>query len=230
MELFNDTSAPWHNAAVESPSFVVTGLQTIVTTWKFFDDEMAFVLKYTGTFNDYPCYIADVKARYKKAMPDLTGSGTLPDDPWVISDELSWVSITVSAITVDIKPGSCPNPINVDSKGVIPVAISGIGFHPARINPRTITLEGVPPLRWAWEDVTTPFRPCIDEQDAYECTDAGPDGRVDLTLKFDTQAVIAALGPVNDGDVLTLYLDCELRDGTSISGGDVVLIRKKGKK
>ena len=119
LELFNDTSAPWHNAADTSFSFVATGQRTIVTTWKFFDDEMAFVLKYTGTFNDYPCYIADVKARYKKAMPDLTGSGTLPDDPWVISDELSWVSITVSAITVDIKPGSCPNPINVDSKGVI---------------------------------------------------------------------------------------------------------------
>lgn len=200
-----------------------------VTTWKFVDDEMAFLLNYTGTFDDYPCHIAGVKARYSKAMSDLTRSGILPDDPWVISNELCWVRISVSAITLDIEPGSCPNPMNVNGKGVIPVAVSGIGFHPSRINLRTITLEGVPPLRWAWEDMTTPFRPCIDEQDTYECTDAGPDGRVDLILKFDTQAVVAALGPVNDGDLMTLYLDFELRDGTSVSGRDVVLIRKKGK-
>lgn len=39
---------------------------------------------------------------------------------------------------------------------------------------------------------------------ALACTDLGPDGFNDLTLKFDTQELIQALGDVEDGEVVFL--------------------------
>lgn len=133
-------------------------------------------------------------------------------------------------VPVDIKPTSCPNPLNVKSKGVLPVAILGTAdFNVSDVDPSTVTLEGVSPLRWNLEDVATPFEPVVGREAADDCTTAGPDGFVDLTFKFDTQAVVDALGPVNDGDVLVLSLEGELTDGTNFSGEDVVEIKKKGK-
>jgi len=123
-------------------------------------------------------------------------------------------------VNVDIKPMSWPNPLNVNSMGVLPVAILGTeDFDVTQIDPATILLEGVAPLRWAVEDVGTPGDPL-----------AGPDGIMDLSLKFDTQAIVAALGAVNDGDEMVLQLTGNLKpefDGTSIVGEDVVRIIKK---
>ncbi len=45
----------------------------------------------------------------------------------------------------------------------------------------------------------------------------------------DAQAIVAALGAVNDGDVLVLILTGELLDGTPIEGQDVVWIKQKSK-
>ncbi len=58
--------------------------------------------------------------------------------------------------------------------------------------------------------------------------EGGTDAFVDLTLKFDRQEIVAALGVFNDGDVVTLTLTGELQDGTTFGGEDVVVIKKKG--
>ncbi len=135
-----------------------------------------------------------------------------------------------STVAADIKPGGCPNPINVGSKGVLPVAILGTDrLNVEDIDPQSVTLVGVSPLRWSHEDVATPYMPLTGKTEANQCNALGPDGYTDLTLKFDTQAVVAALGAVNDGDVLTLHLTGTLRNGTPVSGEDVVTIIKKGK-
>ena len=69
--------------------------------------------------------------------------------------------------------------------------------------------------------------PVSDGQDNCDCTTEGPDGCDDLTLKFDTQDIVAALGSVIDGEVLELTLTGELLDGTPIEGqGWVVVIFK----
>ena len=126
-------------------------------------------------------------------------------------------------VYVDIKPMSCSNPLNVDSKGVLPVAILGTAdFDVTQIDPATVLLHGVAPLRSALEDVAA---------SSYDCTE-GPDGYLDLTLKFNTQEVVDALcaaNVVNDGEWWVLPLMGELEDGTEIVGGDVVFILKKGK-
>ena len=48
------------------------------------------------------------------------------------------------SVPVDIKPGGCPNPLNVGSQGVLPVAILGTSdLDVTTIKPETVTLNGV---------------------------------------------------------------------------------------
>ena len=129
-------------------------------------------------------------------------------------------------VDVDIKPQSCPNPLNVKSKGKLPIAILGTSsFDVTEINLETITLAGVSHVNDGLEDVATPFNGDIEDCD--DCTEEGADGFVDLTLKFQTQDIVTAIGDVDDGDCLTLTLEGELLDGTPIVGEDIVLIKKK---
>jgi hypothetical protein len=52
-------------------------------------------------------------------------------------------------VPLDIHPTSCPNPINFMSRGVVPAAILGTdNFDVSQIDPSTVMLEGVSPIRW----------------------------------------------------------------------------------
>lgn len=61
-----------------------------------------------------------------------------------------------------------------------------------------------------------------------ECNDLSPDGVIDWTAKFDKVAIIAALGEVSDGEVVTLTISGQLLDGTPFEGADCVVIRAGG--
>ncbi|UCC32852.1 MAG: hypothetical protein JSW53_03360, partial [Candidatus Bathyarchaeota archaeon] len=94
-------------------------------------------------------------------------------DEW--GDELlgtEWALLTLQKVTiipvisvyVDVKPASWPNPLQLEIKGVLPVAICGTeDFDVTTVDPETVqlTLEGlgvgVAPLRWSYEDVATPY-------------------------------------------------------------------------
>jgi hypothetical protein len=138
------------------------------------------------------------------------------------------------AVPLDIKPRSCPNPLNVKSKGVLPVAILGTDdLDVTQVDPASVRLVGVAPLRWALEDVATPNEPFLGRKGARDCNRLGADGHRDLTLKFSAREVIAALGEVDDGDILVLELTGNLKEdsgGTPVVGEDVVRILVKGKK
>jgi hypothetical protein len=174
--------------------------------------------------------------------------GSWPDDPWGGGRALStaWALLTLERavpeflieVPVDIKPTSCPNPLNVGKKGVLPVAILGTDeFDVTQIDPASVRLivpedpeQPVAPLRWAFEDVATPYEPYLGKEGAYDCHELGPDGYGDLTLKFKAQEVVAVLGEVVDRDVLVLQIVGHLKEefgGTPILGEDVVLILKK---
>lgn len=134
----------------------------------------------------------------------------------------------ISSILLDIKPQACPNPLNVKSKGVLPVAVLGSeDFDVSTIDLESITLAGVAPIRSDVGDVSTPV---LDKQDECDCTTEGEDGFDDLTLKFDIQEIVAALGEVTDGEELILTLTGELLDGTSLEGEDCVVVLSKGGK
>ena len=134
------------------------------------------------------------------------------------------------SVNVDIKPQSCPNPCNVNSKGVITVAILGTpDFDVTQVDPTAVRLEDqVAPLRWNFEDVSTPAA----NVDPYTCTTEGPDGFMDLVLKFKTQEIVEAMnGDVSDGDIIFLTLTGRLLreyNGSPFAGRDwVVIIKKK---
>lgn len=140
----------------------------------------------------------------------------------------------VDPVFVDIKPGSLRNPLNLRSRGVLPVAILGTeSLDVATIDPFTIALtcdgtgEGVLPIlpiRWRYADVATPFEG--EMADGYE---TGPDGYMDLTLKFKTQEVVEEIGEVSDGDEVFLTISGCFLDGAKFEGEDFVTILKKGK-
>ncbi|MHC4624411.1 MAG: PASTA domain-containing protein, partial [Planctomycetota bacterium] len=128
----------------------------------------------------------------------------------------------VIPVNVDIKPGSCPNPLNVRSQGVIPVAVLGAeDFDVNDIDPASVELAGVGAIRSSYEDVAAPV---VDGNEC-DCTGEGPDGYVDLTLKFKTQRVVMAIADMAEPDAqLTLTLTGVLRDGTPIEGVDCMII------
>ncbi len=70
----------------------------------------------------------------------------------------SLFSIIAKAQTnFDIKPGSCPNPLNVKSNGVLPVAILGTAtFDVNDIDVSTLEINGVSPIKSSIEDVAAP--------------------------------------------------------------------------
>jgi len=157
------------------------------------------------------------------------------DDPilateWALLTKQKVVVIPGISVYVDIKPGSFPNPLNLKSQGLIPVAICGTAdFDVTTIDPQTIRLtregveDGVAPIRWSYEDVATPYtgEPCGGHE-------LGGDGYLDLTLKFKTQELVATLGlNAFKGEVIVLILTGNLKEehgGTPIRGQDCVWI------
>lgn len=134
----------------------------------------------------------------------------------------------ITYVDFDVHPTSWPNPINTNSKGKTPAAILGTEvFDVMTIDPATLYLElpdgMVYPLTWAYEDVTAPAG------NEWECNDTeeGPDGYMDLTLKFSTPELVTALGDVNDGDVLVIVIKGETMDGENLEGDDCILIIDK---
>jgi hypothetical protein len=139
-------------------------------------------------------------------------------------------------VKMDIKPGSCPNPLNLKSKGVLPVAILGSkDFNVKDIDPATIVLsrEGIPggvaPLRYNYADVATPFA-----GELCDCNSLYGDGYKDLTLKFKKTEVISELLLAEvAGQTIPLTITFSLKEdkgGTDYSAEDCLKILEKKQK
>jgi hypothetical protein len=109
------------------------------------------------------------------------------------------------------------------------VAILGIeDFDVTTIDPESILLEGITPIRWSYEDVATPL---VGE--LCDCHELNGDGYMDLTLKFDSEELVDALG-LEDfaGETIPLTITGNLweEEGeTQIKGQDCVWVLDKGK-
>jgi hypothetical protein len=128
----------------------------------------------------------------------------------------------------DIKPTSCPNPVNRDSKGVIPMAILGSDdFDVGDIDRSTINIEGISPVKTGYEDVATPYEPGPDGLvDQMNCTTEGPDGYTDLIMHFKTSEIATLLEGLNKKDVFVLTIQGEMEDGRVFRGEDIIVIVK----
>jgi virginiamycin B lyase len=90
------------------------------------------------------------------------------------------------SVSIDVKPGSCANPVSVRSRGVLPAAIVGTwAFDVTTIAAETVRLNGVAPVRWSLDDVTA--------ASPADCEGTELDGYQDLALKFPTPAIVAAM-------------------------------------
>jgi hypothetical protein len=150
---------------------------------------------------------------------------------WTATDQsgnANWdyqvITVLPKPITVDIKPGSCPNPLNVKSKGVLPVAILGNeSFYVTEVDPETLRLV----------NESAPFDVPNETQIAprWSYNDVNKDGWVDLISHFKAQDVMAICPTlVPDGDDLVLKLKGDLLSvfgSVPIEGADTVVVLNK---
>jgi len=141
----------------------------------------------------------------------------------------------VAVSELDIKPGSCPNPFNRKlfeftagtnprRGGVSPVAVLGSDdFDVSEIDVSTMRLEGVAPLMSGGEPKVEDVATALDDNSDCACTDEGPDGFIDLKIKFPAQEIAAAvpMGVRREQRVLTLT--GVLLDGTPFEANDCVV-------
>jgi hypothetical protein len=129
-------------------------------------------------------------------------------------------------INIDIKPGSCPNPLNTNTrgKGKIPMAILGTeDFDVSDIDPDSISIAGtVLPVRTpVIEDIGTPF-----DGAECECHELEGDGSNDLVIHFSRREIILALGlnQMELGTVVPITLEGSLFDGRLFTATDCVTL------
>jgi hypothetical protein len=152
-----------------------------------------------------------------------------PEIPSLSSDPVFFVAAIEgnalgAGVAFDLKPGSCDNTLNTKSRGMLTAAILGTPtLNVSTIDPASIRLAGVAPVRWSIEDVGRPG----------SCA-AGPDGIPDLVLRFNTQKVVQALqasmGTLRDGQSIVLPLEGRFKNGTLFVGEDVVRLQVPGGK
>ena len=106
------------------------------------------------------------------------------------------------AVTIDIKPGGDINPVNTNSRGVIPVAILGSDRLPAAD-------IDVPTIRFGTDNVAP-----AGERGGYE--DVNGDGVLDLVVKF--REALPGIG----ADTTELCLSGLTRYGVAFSGCDSI--------
>ena len=110
------------------------------------------------------------------------------------------VTVNPVPISIDVKPGAYPNPINFGSKGIVPVAVLTTDeFDASSLDPATVIFAGASPLRWVLQDVDL-------------------DGDMDLLFHFNTQEL--GLDESSANAVLT----GETFDGIFVEGVDSVKI------
>jgi len=131
------------------------------------------------------------------------------NDVWIGSPFITVgiVEVVPKPITIDIKPGSFPNSINLKSKGVVPVAVLATDdFDASTVDPGTVEFAWAPPIRWTMEDVNG-------------------DGRPDMLFHFDTQALGLTQGSTEA--ILTGYTNGAIP--LPVEGTDSVNIVPKSK-
>jgi hypothetical protein len=124
---------------------------------------------------------------------------------WFLSDVPIYLEILAPEVTIDIKPNSDQNTINLKSRGVVPVALlTTDDFDAATVDPATALFAGAAPVKW-------------------KLTDVDDDGDADMLFHFKTQELNLDENSVEA--TLTVQLMSETsEDPIVVSGSDDVRI------
>jgi hypothetical protein len=147
-------------------------------------------------------------------------------------------------VPVDIKPGSCTNPVNIKSNGVLPICILGGDPGVGGLDVATIDLKQPVTLKATVKGQEyslgiAPFKkPVIDDVTSppteETCDEEIPDGFKDLLVRFKVKALVQDLtdqgAVLTNGEVVILTIGASLIDETTIEGSDSIVIKKPGKK
>jgi hypothetical protein len=148
----------------------------------------------------------DVSAHVSAGDTSCTVKLQMGSDCLVHIAQVFSVTRTIEVV-IDIKPGSYPNSININSKGVIPVAIlTTDDFDAADVDPETVR-----------------FGPAEARPVHYALEDVDGDGDIDMILHFKTQETGIAPGDTEAS------LTGETYSGHKIVGTDSVRVIDKGK-
>lgn len=168
---------------------------TAAIDWGDGNSEPATVVETNGSGTATGSHVYYIPGTY-------TVTVTVTDDDGGSGSATFTVEVEAIQVTIDIKPGSDTNPINLGSNGVIPVAILTDGdFDAANVDPDTVLFG---------PDEAQPVQSAIEDVDG--------DGDLDMILHFRTQEV--GLG---EGDTDAL-LTGQTMDGKYFEGTDVVRI------
>jgi hypothetical protein len=131
---------------------------------------------------------------------------------------------------LDIKPTSCPNPINTANNGKLPVALVGAAtFDVHDVDIASLQLSrhdgvggSVSPVRTGYRDIASPFT-----GDLCDCHTLGGDGIIDLGMHFLVQDVVTTLqlDQVPNWTYLQLDLTGELVGGGSFTVSDCIRVQ-----
>jgi hypothetical protein len=128
---------------------------------------------------------------------------------WFAFDVITAGSIELPAqeITIDIKPGSDLNSINLKSKGVVTVAVLTTEEFDActSLNPESVLFSGAPPVHYSGEDIDN-------------------DGDEDMVFQFRTESLTEL-----DENSTEAFLTGVTYDDISVTGTDSVKIVAKKK-
>ena len=138
---------------------------------------------------------------------------------------------TKSTPHFDLKPGSCPNPIQIrgGAASTLPGGILGNGFDVTQTDLGSVRLQRPPPgaflfdaqvvpLRIGFADVGTPF----DPKSPCECAALGPDGILDINVIFNKSDAITILKLDHEADGSSIPLQIVgLNTGANVMFGAV---------
>ncbi len=129
---------------------------------------------------------------------------------------------------LDIKPGSCPNPLQIRGGGgalaALPTGILGNAFDVTQVDLGSVRLGRsapqagmtgleVTPIHVTFSDVGSPF-----DGSQCDCIAGAPDGILDILVQYNKQQVIDTLGLAGDADGDSV----PLRTSGLAGGGSVI--------
>jgi len=191
-------------------------------------------IKTTDAFNNadgslWDTHTLDVSSFFPDGVSTPANASVIAGSVNGVGDCLTWgvqVVSVKSAINafIDVKAKSCPNSVNVNSKGVLPVSIVGTSwFDVTDVDVSTVQLNGVSAFgNTVIEDSTMPYM--AFPSGCYDCNQGGDDGYDDLVLKFKMKDIVPTLSSTTNGDCVEVTVTGNLNDGTPFSGTDVLRI------
>jgi hypothetical protein len=121
-----------------------------------------------------------------------------------------WQKSPILPVSIDIRPGSHLNLLNIDDEAILPVSVYFISIsanvNALNIDSASIRLNDVAPVSSSYIAI----QPQI--------------GIYELIVYFNVQDIVAALGTVTERDKIELTLTGKLNDGTGIQGKDSITI------